>query len=211
MIVTLDGERLSESFPPSATLQALVDQLRPRLGQRLVVSLAVDGRELLDQELSDRLGRSVEGIRQVDLTSADRWQLAADVLREVAGRINDAGQQQSVVAELLRAGNVAEGLDQFGKSLEAWQTCHKAIAQCGGLLGQDLTALDCEGRTVREHLADLAEKLRELRGAFEARDTVLLVDLVQYELPDLCHIWCGVLNDLANQVATGTVNAGSNA
>jgi hypothetical protein len=208
MIVTLDGERLSGSFPASATLQALIDQVRQaHLGDRLVVSVAIDGRPLLDEDLSERLGGPLDGVKQVDLASADRRRLAADSLREVAERLGETGSEYAGVADELQAGRTSEAVKLFGEFLEVWQTCQKTILDCSALLGQDLTAVKCDGRPVREHLDGLADRLRELRDTFEARDMVLLGDLVQYEMPDACRTWQSILNEMASTVAGPTTDA----
>ena len=88
--------------------------------------------------------------------------------------------------------------------MQEWHTCQQAIAECSGLLGRDLTAVECAGRPVREHLDGLADKLRELRDAFEARDMVLVADLIQFEMPDICQAWQGILNELAQDAAAPT-------
>jgi hypothetical protein len=208
MIVTLDGERLGGSFPAGGTLQALIDQVRgAHLGDRLVVSVAVDGRPLANQELGERLESPLERVEQIDLASADRWQLVADSLREVAEHLGEAGSEQAAIADQLQAGNVCEAITRFGEFLRVWQTCQQTILDCSNLLGQDLTALECAGRSVREHLDGLVDKLRELRDTFEARDMVLLADLVQYEMPDTCRVWQGVLNELADGVAASASGA----
>jgi hypothetical protein len=53
---------------------------------------------------------------------------------------------------------------------------------------------------VKAGLANLVEKLSELRGALEARDIVLLADLVRYELPALAQAWSAMLSNLAEQI-----------
>lgn len=210
MIVTLDGERLTGSLPVSGTLQTLIDGVRElRLGDRLVVSVAIDGQELLDQELSNRLDTPLDRVEQVDLASADRWQLAADAFREAAERLGESGQEQTAIADLLHAGNVSEAVKRFGGFLEAWQICQQTIGESSRLLVRDLTAVECDGRAVREHLAGLAEKLRALREAFEARDMVLLADLVQYEMPETYQTWRRILTHLATAVASDADAAGA--
>lgn len=202
MIVTLDGERLTGSLHADCTLQALIDRIREtHLGNRLVVAVAIDGQPLLGQELSDRLDSPPGEVSQVDLTSADRWQLVADGLREIAERLGKAADEQTVIADELHAGNVSAAVNRFGQFMQEWQTCQRAIAECSGLLGRDLTAVECVGRPVREHLDGLASKLRELRDAFEARDMVLVADLIQFEMPDMCQAWQDILNELAREVA----------
>jgi len=210
MIVALDGERLAGPFAADATLQALVDQVREQhLGDRLVVSVAIDGQVLTDQDLVERLPRAVGSVGQVDLTSADRRQLASDTLREVADRLGAAAGEQVAAADKLQAGRAAEAISSFSGFLEIWRTCQRAIVDCSGVLGEDLTALPCKGQRIREHLDGLVDKLRELREAFESRDAVLLADLFRYEVPATCRLWQGILHELAESVAGRVPSAGS--
>ena len=201
MIVTLDGERLSGSFP-THNLQALIDEVRQNhLAGRLVVAVMLDGEQLLDQELSQRLDERVEGVKHVELISADPRELVSAALREVAGQLAAASDNQAAVADQLQSGEMSEASKAFSDFLQVWQTCQRAIVDCSGLLGEDLTAVTCSDKPIREHLDGLADKLREIRDAFEARDTVLLSDLFQYEMPETCKTWQGILNDLATTVA----------
>ena len=206
MIVTLDGEHLSGSFP-THTLQALIDEVRQtHLGGRLVVSVTLDGQQLLNQELSQRLSDPVGETNHVQLVSADPRELVSTALCEVAEQLASAADSRHDVADQLRSGEMPEATAAFGEFLQVWQTCQRAIVDCSGLLGEDLTTMQSGGKPVREHLDGLVDKLRELRDAFEARDTVLLSDLFQYEMPETCQTWQGILNDLATSVAdqTGT-------
>jgi hypothetical protein len=206
MIVTLDGRRLRGSFP-THTLQALIDQVRQtHLAGRLIVAVTLDGQQLLDQELSQQLSGSVDGIKHVELISADPRGLVSDALREVAGQLASAADNQAAVADQLQSGEMSEATAAFGEFLQVWQTCQRTIVDCSGLLDEDLTATQSGGQPIRAHLDGLADKLRELRDAFEARDTVLLSDLFQYEMPQTCKTWQGILNDLAGTVA-GQVGA----
>ena len=201
MIVTLDGKRLSGSLP-TQTLQALIDEIRQaHLGDRLVVSVMLDGQQLLDQELTQRLNEPVEEAKQVELISADPRELVCSALREVAEQLESAAENESFVAEQLRSGEMSEAATAFREFLQVWQACQQAIVNCSGLLGKDLTTMQSGGQPIRAHLDHLTDKLRELRDAFEARDTVLLSDLFQYEMPETCRTWQGILNGLATDVA----------
>ena len=201
MIVTLDGERLEGAFAANETLRTLIERIRQaHLSDRLVVSVAVDGQPLLDQQLGERLDSALDGVERVELASADRRQLATDALREVGKRLEGTGQQQAEIAELLQAGDTPKAMERFAGFLKAWQACHEVIVDCSRLLGQDLTAVEYAGQPVRAHAVELADRLRELRDAFEARDTVLLGDLIRYEMPEMCRTWGGIVDDLAAQI-----------
>ena len=203
MIVTLDGQRLPDLVRADTTLQALIDEARAaHLGDRLVVSVAIDGYLLPDKELGERLARPLGDVAQVDLTSADRRQLVVDALREIADRLRDAADEQTEIAEQMQGGKVPDAMGQFGQFMQVWQACQQTIADCSGLLGVDLTAFETGGKTVRGHLDGLVEKFHELRDAFEARDMVLVADMIRYELPDICRAWQNVLNGLAAEILT---------
>jgi hypothetical protein len=198
MIITLDGQRLDEALTPDATLQALIDQVRTaHTGDRLIISVAVDGQRLDDNDLSAQLGQSVAGHNQIDLESGDRHQLVHDALCGLAQEFEQAAAQLPNIADRLSTPDVAVAIRDIGAFVGLWQTCHRIIAQCSGLLGEDLTTCAHEARPVRQWLDDLVDKLTELRSALESHDTVLLADLVRYEFPALGATWQNLLASLA--------------
>lgn len=210
MIVTLDGAALTENFETDDTLQALVDCVRDaHLGQRLVVSVSVNGRQLVDKELAARLASPIRDLEQIDLTSADRWELAADALREVADWLSEDTEAQSEIADLLLGGKIGDAVRVLSESLARWQNCNQAILECSQLLDRDLTTIAYADRPVQEHLEDLAEKLRSIRDALEARDMVLLADVMQYEMPELCETWQQILRHLADTVSPSSAQSTS--
>jgi hypothetical protein len=200
MIVTLDGGRLELDAPPGITLGGLVDQVRARLGERLVVSVAVNGHPCGEQELESGLNRPLTPDDQVDLESGDRYAITADALRGLAGEIVQSGRRQAELAAQLGGPGGAEAIRQVGELVEVWQTCRTVVVQCSGLLGRDLATVTVAGRSVQEGLCELVEKLHGLRGALEARDLVLLADLLTYELPALCASWHDLLMLLAENI-----------
>lgn len=205
MIFTVDGQRVNESFAPEDTLQTSIDRVRANYpSERLIVSVSIDGERLGEAELAGRLTQPVAAGAQVDLETSCAKTLVSDALRGLALEFDQTGGQLADVANRLSAGNGAPALREVGTFVTLWQTCYRALAQCSGLLGEDLTAYEYEGRAVKEWLADLILKLDELRAALEAHDTVLLADLIRYEMPPLAQTWQAVTASLADQVAAGS-------
>lgn len=199
MIVTLDGQKLDGTFPTDSTLRGLIDRVREsHLDNRLVVSVAIDGRDLLDDELSAALGRSLQAAQQVDLESSAPKPLVVQALRELVSRLDEAAPEHRRCAERLNAGEISTALTDFGKVLSAWQSCHETVTHAAGLLSEDLNDATTSGAKLADSLARLAEKLRDVRDAFEARDFVLLADLVQFELGELCGEWSAMLAKVAD-------------
>ena len=202
MNINLDGRPLDENFVPGETLQQFASRVREKhLRQRMVVSIAFDGRTLLEEELVESLNKPVAGVDRLDLVSAEPGTLVASAFREVASQLADTGDRYESLADEVQGTESSKAISQLGEFLTVWQTCQKAILEGSGMLASDLTALNCDGRTVREHLDTLSEKLRGLRGAFEAGDMVLLSDQLRYEMPEVCRTWDGVMRNLAGQVA----------
>jgi hypothetical protein len=203
MIVTLDARRLDMSFDPNCTLETLIEQVRAAHDRRLIVSVAVDGRPLTEDDLQQALGEPLGADTQVDLQTGDARALVGDALRALARQFEEASRQHAGLAERLTTGDSGEALREIGAHMTLWQTCHQALIQCSGLLHDSLAGYRHEGRSVQEWSEDVIGKLVEIRGALEARDLVLLSDLIRYELPPLCETWHGLLDGLAEQVRSG--------
>jgi len=202
MFVTLDGRRITREFTPGCTLQMLLDELRTELpGSRLIVSVAVDGQLCDEDELEKALPRPLEPDAQIDLESADRCAVAVAALRSVARELGDIRPRLAQLTEELQAGQIVEAVRQVGQLVQVWQRCRDVLLQSGSLRGCDLTELIFSDRPLREHLLELAAKLRGIRDALDARDMVLLADLLHYEMPPLCQLWHDLLLAVADQIA----------
>lgn len=202
MIVTLDGRRLDEPYSSGMTLQSVIDQVREaHLGDRLVISVAVNGHSFGEDELEQRLAAPVKNNDQVDLESGDRREIAAEALLGIAAPLTDAEPNLEQLADLLNAGKISEGMEHISAVVSLWQTCWQTISQCCDLLQQDLTLFVHDKKTVREHTNDLVGKLHELRSGLEARDHVRIADLIRYEMPPLCRTWRALLTQLADAIA----------
>ncbi|MEW6198804.1 MAG: hypothetical protein AB1601_09095 [Planctomycetota bacterium] len=202
MIVTLDGQRVDESFRPGCKLQAVVDQVRSHMSsaKRIIVSVAVNGERLDDDVLTETLERPVESDAQVDLESSEPAELVERAFRGLAESFSQAADGIDPMADGLKSSDPTRAMHDVGDFVTLWQTAYRAIAQCSGLLNRDLTACEFEGQPVIQCIATLVDRLSELRGALEARDMVLLADLVRYELQPLARSWQALLISLAEQV-----------
>ncbi len=209
MIVTLDGQRLDDSFSPDCTLQHVIDQVRAaHVQDRLIVSVALNGTILSDADLNDGLEQSVPDDAQVDLESTERLPLVGGALRGLAEQFGESIGLHGDIADRLTSGDATAGIRDVGKLMALWQTCYRALGQCGGLMEEDLTQRQYQGRPVSDYLQELIGRLTELREALEAQDTVMLADLVRYELAPQFETWQALLTGLADQICPSTA-AGS--
>jgi hypothetical protein len=100
----------------------------------------------------------------------------------------------------LATGDAGSAVQDVGKFINQWHICQRVLSQCCSLLGEDLTQRRCGGELVRVRLDEVVDRLGEVRGALEARDMVLLADVVRYEMPELSKTWQALLGELADQV-----------
>jgi hypothetical protein len=136
----------------------------------------------------------------VDLESGSAAAVAGGALRGLAAEFGAAGPLLADIAERLNSGDVAAAIRDVGAFVALWQACHRALPQCSALCRQNLLDTQYDGHPLEDDLNELVEKLTEVRAALEARDTVMLADLVRYELAPLAQTWQHILNQLADQV-----------
>jgi len=204
MIVTLDGQRLNVSFPANCTLEKLIEQIRAKHNECLIVSVALNGQRLDDKTLQATLAQSVPDSAQVDLASGDPVQLVGDALRGLGLEFVAGGDRLAGIAERLQSTEAAAAVQDISEFIGLWNTCHRVLVQCSGLLNQDLAQQSYEGRTVQAWFEEAVSRLSGLRDALENRDLVLLADMLRYELPPVCNTWQQLLNRVADQLAVPT-------
>lgn len=204
MLVMLDGQPLEAEFPVGLTLQGLLDRVRPHCGpQRLIVGVERNGAPLVADELCTALGEPLALVDQIDVTTGDQFQIVAAALRDVALQLDDTLLELPPLAGELQAGRVADAMKQVDGFIRVWQSTQRAVTESSALLGRDLTLRTYQDRPIQQHTADLLARLRELRDGFQARDFVLIADLMQFEMPALCETWRDLLRELADDVAAG--------
>lgn len=208
MIVTLNGRKVDREFGADCTLQTVVDEVRAGHEDCLIVSVNVDGQHVSDDELRQLLEQPVSETAQIDLESGNPRELVRDALRGLALEYARAGQGLGDIVKKFDAGDASNGVRDVAAYIGLWQVSHRVVAQCSGLLHGDLLELEHQDRTVQAWFEDAVQKLGEIRAALEARDMVLLADLIRYELPELSQAWQELLDDVAGQIEITSYNDG---
>lgn len=202
MIVTLDGQRIDSLPQAGSTLEKVIEHLRTtRLGERIVITVAWNGRDLTGTELTDRLGVAPGGDDQLDLESAMPCEVSAMALREVADQLRIATDALPEIANGFHAGGADAALAGLSSLLGVWANCQHTLGDASKLLGRDLGEEEFQGARLTTHLQAVADVLRSVREAVQNRDYVLLADLIEYEMPGVCTLWQGAALALADRVS----------
>ncbi len=201
MIITVDGRRVEANRGGGDTLQEVLDDVRSaHLGERLIISVSVNGETLDEGDLQADLEQPVAGDVQIDLESSDATGLVLATLRGLAHEFEGVGTRLAGTATRLASGEAA-AITEVGALVRLWQTAYAALAQCGAVLHRDLAEFDHAGQPVGAELETMVQQLSQIRAALEAGDLVLQADLVRHELPSLVTAWQTLLSHLADEIA----------
>ncbi len=163
---------------------------------RMVVDVYVDGVLMSHDELASdtRLSRPATEVRLNTVLASD---LAQDALRAASDALVEADDLHRRAAELIQAGQMGEAMGLMSQALAIWSSVQSAASQGSEAAGIDLEAVEVDGIAMRKLIETLNGKLRQLRDALSAGDTVTLADTLLYDLPPVVTEWRGLLHELA--------------
>lgn len=206
MQVLLDGRVIPVDRP---TLAAAIDAAarHAQANGRVVITAAVDGRQLSDDELSspaDTLTNALE----VKLTSAAPSDLVAEMLTSAADAVRNIRASQQAAATLVQAGKLNEAGEHLQSVFTVWQAVTGGLEQAAQLLSLDLSTLrvpDGYGDTiaVSPQIEILVEKLRDLQDGLKTQDWSRVSDILAYDLDESAKSWDQLLTGLGHAIGGG--------
>lgn len=164
------------------TLADVIEHVRGavRDADRLIVSIARDGREMEEEELTAMLTLPAASMGRIDLLTRPARDVAGEVF-EHAVALFDATQAPTAEAvDLLAQGQTVRAMEILAGNLRSWQTAHESVLHVVKLL-----SLDMDETAVERFRGTLSE----VRDALLNRDFVALGDLLQYEAPAAIDQW----------------------
>lgn len=162
-------------------LAALNERLRA--GGRAIVEVAVDGQGVSFAELAGRLsGAPLSAIGRIELRTTNLQQLVDEALAELEGSISELPTACHQLAAVFQGEFPDEGFEPFQRLAGIWEHIKERQLQIASALEMHLGEKLLHGKTLEAHHEDLNRFLIEAAEAMEKRDTVLLGDLLEYEL-----------------------------
>lgn len=201
--VFLDGKPLDEgSLSCGLSLSELIMKAKADLAgtSAIIFGVRCDGCDIPPDGLDEVLSRQVADFRQVELISAEPSHIVLDALNDTRTAFAETFAKLQQAADDLAKGNMAEGLSTFIDCVATWGKMHEAIIQGGTLVGIDFERCVLQGRDILQWLDEVRTKLREIKGAIEARDYVSLGDILRYELDEPLQSWENMLNAFIEHV-----------
>ncbi len=126
----------------------------------------------------------MEALRQKLFAGTDEPMDVVEQMKTAMEFFDSYAEKSDEIAALLQTGKELEGLEKLSILTAYLESSIRILVNLRTVEG-----LDLEGRTVGEKpfvefIADLQSVLKEIIGAFDNKDIVLLGDLIEYEIPE---------------------------
>ncbi len=201
-----------------------VEEHRLKAGE-VLTRILLNGEELDEEQEMLQSAVSVGGIELLELHSARTLDLAREGLEDAAQLLPSLVEDMPQVAAELRGGNVREGLEMFSACVEviSWYVSlvsavdiifrrndpsfrldpaagHSADDLSPEADFTELAADDGPELKTFASIENLRQKLLDVEQAQNNNDTLLIADLVEYELMPIVQIWSGEVPVLLRKV-----------
>lgn len=195
---------LLDDAPLDVTGHRLGDALQAAQAQcdaegRMLVEVRLNGNVVTGDALDEHAEKSIDNA-DLRLYSADPIALSLSILNQIEHRLADAEAMQQEAAELLQRGESQAGLIKVGAAVEPWLQTQQAVLQSAALTGVTLDTLEVDGKPLQACITELVTRLKELRDLVNAKDTVALADVLQYEWPETTQRWRSLVGVLKDQI-----------
>ena len=191
MELYLDDQKTETGTNSEATLAEVLNEIKQRLGSagRIVVDIRCDGTDVTGAEFQETLAQPSSTFTRIDMHSADTRNLVAEALETAGTLLDESTRAAAEVVDLLSAGNVTEALPKLAECCRSWGQVHEGIYNSVVMLGLDVATFTVEGQSLPQILAVPNDQLRQLKEVIEAKDFVLLSDILSYEFSEAIDSW----------------------
>lgn len=201
MEVYIDEKKVDDEFSPDGTLEEAVREIQANVHQtgRMVIGIKCDGRVVDSVDMIETLKKQAPTINRLDVLTGTKEALVTDAMDQAATSLDETESASQRIAELLVEGKTNDAVKNLGDCLRVWQQIHEAIAKSMELLGVDADKLMVRDETLLEAICRPKDVLLQIRDALQAKDHVLLADILQYEFGDVTNTWHAIIARIRQQ------------
>lgn len=185
MEVIVDGQRnfgvAGEPKDAMSVVAAVNDYLQ---GQgRAMQMLVVDGHEIAPEQMVSRLqGTELAKVQTIEVKSEDVATMVDRCLRELQEAVPELPTACRKLSEVFQSEHPDDGYDPFTDLADIWGHIKRREQLVAQALRLEESELKVAGADWAQLHAELNNILQEAAAAIEKGDTVLLGDLLEYEL-----------------------------
>jgi len=198
--VYLDDAPLDIDAPDGSSLEQLTQQVSRRLRGtgRVITAVRCDGRTVPADELECTLARPAREYGSIEFQSSEVAGLVRAAMQEAGRLFIESDRLRHKAADLLNEAKSSRAMELLGQCFRIWSQVYETVLKGAQLRQVNLLAVDVPDVDVTAWLGLLADRLREVKGALEVGDHVLLADLLRYEFDDVSEQWKRLLGHLAD-------------
>ncbi len=200
MRVFLDGEQIDVSPP---TVAGAIDAARSRseAAGRIIIEALADGAPLDDDVLGNP-PHDAAGYQELRFTSTPPGPFIRVTVLDAAESLDQVKRDQAEAARAIQTGRRADAVEPLRRVLEGWALVRDVLDKSQQLCGLGAAEIDLpNGEKGQRLVDDLAEKLGEIRAAFQRDDWADAGDVLAYEMPEQADRWRSLLEAYAERVA----------
>lgn len=184
MRVLVDGNDYYAAGGAHSLAQLLADidgELRTQ--GRGILTMRLDGQHITADDLPTALaGRTPENVTQLEIDTDDMLALAEENIAHIKEVLPELPVACHELAAVFHSTTPERGYEQFKHLAEIWSSLKEQEQQIAAALDLEMHALVVADQSLEARHDALNRRLEESAAALEARDTVLLGDLLEYEL-----------------------------
>lgn len=199
---TWDRLELDSQFSECETLKQVIDSIEGSFSGKgeVICEIRVNGLLLDESDEKKFAESSTSEIQVLEVRANKPDELIRDALQSTLAVIPDLEKASYEAAEKLRGANVKEGQHAFGEVLQGCQWFFDTLMHVrGAASGTTMPIGYIERWFEAEKL--IGQVVGELSQAFGKNDSVLLADLLEYEVTGALAVWNEVIvNEQARRV-----------
>lgn len=150
---------------------------------RSILSISVDGEDVQPEDLATRLkGMPTESVSRLEIGSELVTVLVDNCLKGLNESLPELPHACRNLAQVFQGESPEDGFDPFVEIANIWSQIKARESLVARALDVDLSALEVNGKSLQAIHDELNQFLEEAEQALKDGDTILLGDLLEYEL-----------------------------
>jgi hypothetical protein len=190
----VEGPECDDSCALVELLRLAQEEFCP--ADHIIMSLRCDGLQVQAQEMESKLKRPVGDFRRVEVLTGTQPQLVREAMVQAQEALGATEAELGAIADQLIEGKIIESVQRLADSLAIWQQIHDAVSKSIQMLDLDPQSIIVEDQSLVEAIRGPKGMLLQVKEALEAKDYVMLADVLQYEFEPAVNTWQAILTEI---------------
>ncbi len=197
MKIRINGQDLSYSIENETTVGEILGAIETECEKNgmTVTEISFDGKKLDAAELDSFFAKPPAEVDEVNLTAISGARITS-MFAAIGAQLADLVPRLSDIPVLLQTGKDDQVMGAIGDFSSTIEDLYRLLP-LGSVAGIPEERLTVEGEPLAQYQAELTPLLRDLVGALEQKDTILVGDLAEYEIAPRIQRIGAVLSALA--------------